>query len=42
MIQRGQELPTSQITGRTDDDKHMGFNLMFRHPQGSPREQSTI
>jgi len=33
MIQRGQELPTRQIAGRTDDDKHMGFNLMFRHPQ---------
>jgi hypothetical protein len=41
VIQRGQELPARQIAGRTDDDKHMGLNLLFRHPPGPPCEQST-
>jgi hypothetical protein len=31
MIQRRQELPTRQIAGRTDNDKDVGLNLMFRH-----------
>jgi hypothetical protein len=34
MIQRGQELPTREIASRTDDDKDVGLNLMFRHLQG--------
>jgi hypothetical protein len=33
MIQRGQELPSCQVAGRTEDDKHVRLNLMFRHPQ---------
>ncbi len=42
MIQRGQELPTCQIAGRTDDDKDVGLNLMFRHPQAPQCERSTV
>src|SRR5688572_17948127 len=40
--ERRQELPPSQIAGRTDDDEHMGFNLLFRHLQDSPREGSIV
>src|SRR2546422_10489916 len=42
MIQRGQDLPTRQIAGPTDDDKDVGLNLMFRHPQAPSCERSTV
>ena len=42
MIQRGQELPTRQIAGRTDDDENVRLNLMFRHLQDPPCERSTV